>query len=141
MRQSGLFDNAAAQAAGLIPRIKSAMRACVDESMLSREQVLDRMNHISRNAGIKLTKGHAKALSLPTLEKWLNANEREHIPGILGLSVFCAAIENTQPLNTLLATHGCEILTPENRIERDYGRACLAEKKARKQKRQLEASI
>jgi hypothetical protein len=141
VRQSGLFDNAAVQAAGLIPRIKAAMRTCVEASGLSREQVLDRMNGISIAAGVKLTSGNSKSLGLATFDKWLNANEREHIPGILALNVFCAAIETTQPLDTLLAMHGCEILTPDSRIERDYGRACLTEKKARKRKRQLEASF
>lgn len=141
MRQNGLFDSAALQAAGLVPRIKAAMRVCVESSGMSREQVLDRMNDICLSAGVKLTQGNSKALGLATLDKWLNVADRDHMPGILALNVFCAAIKNTTPFDIQLAMHGCEVMTPEGRIERDYGRACLAEKKARKRKRQLEATL
>ena len=141
MRQDSLFDGFGAQAAGLITRIKVAMARSVEESGLSREQALDRMNALAQSAGVKLTGGSAKDLSLATFEKWLNPAERDHIPGILAINTFCAALGDTTVLATQLAMHGCEVMVAADRFERDYGRACLAEKRARKKKRLMEADL
>lgn len=141
MKQADLYDNFAVHAAGFLPRLKACMNQCVEESGLSREQALDLMNAIAKQAGIRLSAGNAKALSLPTLEKWLNPAEGGHTPSILTLNTFCAALKDFRPLEVILSTHGCEILSPDDRLERDYGRACMNEKRARKQKRQMEAHL
>lgn len=133
-----LYDRFEAQAAGLIARIKAQMNRCLDESGFSREQVLDRMNALADAAGVKLTAGNSKSLGLATLEKWLNPAEREHIPGILSINVFSAALGDPRPLSVQLAAHGCEVMTDDDRFWRDYGRAVQAEKKARRERRRLE---
>lgn len=136
-----LFDCFQAQAPGLVPMVKTAMRDAARDSNLSREQILDRMNGIAMVAGVRLTIGNASALSQATLDKWLNPADREHVPGILAVNVFCAAVANHAPLEAQLAAHGLEMLKAEDVFHRDYGRACLAEKEARKLKRKLESQL
>ena len=116
-----------AKVAGLIPAVKSAMQRAISETrpVLSREQVLDRMNRIAGNAGVKLTMGNARKLALPTLEKWLNPGDREHLPPILALHVFCLAVGNLAPFAFLLGLHGCGVMAPNDRKLRDYGQAAI----------------
>jgi hypothetical protein len=136
-----LFDRFQAHVPGLVATVKAAMRDSARHSELSREQILDRMNDIATAAGIRLNAGNASALGLATLDKWLNPADREHVPGILAINVFCAAVGDHSALAVQLLAHGLEILTPEDLFARDYGRACLREKEARKLKRQLESRL
>ena len=131
----------ASHAAGLISQMKAAMNDAARNSALSRDQILDRMNQIAIAAGVRLTAGNVKTLGAATLEKWLNPAEREHVPGVLALNVFCAAVESIFPLQAQLSMHGLDVMTPQDKTERDYGRACLEMRRARKTKRKLEANL
>ena len=139
--QQRLFERFDPHAPGLLARVKAAMRDAARDSALSREQILDRMNEIAHGAGVRLTRGNAAVLGLATLDKWLNPADRDHLPGILAVNVFCAATGDYRPLAVQLEAHGLEILTPEDRLARDYGRACLAERAARRKRRELEAAL
>ena len=132
-----------AKLAGLIPAIKAAMHRVICEARpaLSREQVLDRMNRIAGEAGVKLSMGNARKLALPTLEKWLNPGDREHLPSILALHVFCLAVGNLAPFALLVGLHGYEVMTPEDRRLRDYGLACIESRLKRKTIKRLEEEI
>ena len=135
--------DAQAKLAGFNPAIKVAMQHAVSEArpILSREQILDRMNGIAASAGVKLTMGNARSLSLPTLDKWLNPADREHLPSILALHIFCLAIGNLAPFCLILGLHGCELMTPEDKRLRNYGLACIESKQKRKVLRRLEEEI
>jgi len=144
IRLSLLNDGTAtAKVAGLIPAVKSAMQRSISETRtaLSREQVLDRMNRIAGDAGVKLTMGNSRKLALPTLEKWLNPGDREHLPSILALHVFCLAVGSLEPLAFLIGLHGCEVMTPQDRKFRDYGLACIETRVKRKKLKRLEEEI
>lgn len=140
-----LFDDgsATARVAGLIPAVKAAMQRAISETRpaLSREQVLDRMNRLAGDAGVKLTMGNSRKLALPTLEKWLNPGEREHLPSILALHVFCLAVGSLDPFAFLIGLHGCEVMTPQDRKFRDYGLACIETRVKRKTLKRLEEEI
>ncbi|AAS97159.1 hypothetical protein DVU_2687 [Nitratidesulfovibrio vulgaris str. Hildenborough] len=136
-----LFDDSAARLAGLNATLKTAMQRTIAASGLSREQVLDRMNTLAKQAGVKLTTGNAHQLSLATLDKWLNPADREHLPSVLALHVFCLAVNNVQPLAQLLGLHGCGVMTAEDRRLRDYGQVCWESKRRRKAARQLELEL
>jgi hypothetical protein len=141
MHQGTLFDSFGSLAAGLMPGIKASMRASIEESGLSRAQILDKMNTLALAAGVKLTSGNSKDLKMATFEKWLNPADRDHIPGILALNVFCRAVGSVAPIAAQIRLHGFDVMGSEDLLHRDYGRACLAEREARKKKRQLEATI
>jgi hypothetical protein len=141
VRQDCLFDNLSTQMAGLVKRVKAEMQESVRRSGLSRHQVLDRMNAVAQTAGIRLTTGNSKSLGLATLEKWLNPSNTDQIPGILAINVLCAVLHDIASIEVQLAIHGCEAMTEQDRLERDYGRACLAMREARRRKRDLEANL
>ena len=140
MRQSQLtFDPYESKITGMIVRIKIAMSLAVESSGQSREQVLDRMNEISCTSGVRLSGGNAKSLGLASFEKMLNANDREHNPSLVQISVLCQATGSITPFEVLLDVHGLGVMTMQDLTERDYGRACLALEHAQQTKRQMRA--
>jgi hypothetical protein len=141
MRQGSLFDDDNSRLSGLIPSMRAAMNRAAGEDEDGRKLLVDRINAVAREAGIRLTAGNAKAISKDTLDKWLNPNDRDHTPGILAVAAFCSATRDASALRVLLRSLGMEIMTDEDRRLRDYGRACCDERKARRIKKQLEEQV
>lgn len=142
--QLSLFhdDKIAALLAGVLPQVRAAMnRVANSQRVLSRDQIADRLSELSRFAGVRLCAGNAHGVKVASLEKWLNPADREHPPTLMAVVAFCQVTGDPSPLHPLLAAMGLEIMTPEDKKQRDYGRACLAEKAARKRKRLLEDGL
>lgn len=127
--------------AGLVASIKAAMNRDAAACGMSREQIADRMNEISQAAGVRLTQGNSRSISPALLEKWLSPAEREHVPSLIAVNVFCLAVGRTEALAAQLAAHGCAVMTDEDRSLRDYGRACDEARKAAKTKRKMEENL
>ena len=90
---------------------------------------------------MRMTKGRSRTISLDTLEKWLSTEEREHVPSLIALHIFCLALNDTAPFQTWLTAFGCDVMTPEDRRLRDYGSACIEDKARAKRKRKLEEKL
>lgn len=139
--QVALPDSPAARLTGLMQRLKACLNKCCNKSGLSRDQILDRLNDMANAAGVKLTAGNSKALSNATLEKWLNPQNRDHQPGVVPVNAICAALDDYRPLALLLEIHGLEVMSEEDRFALDYGKTCLAARKAAQEKKKLEAQL
>ncbi len=118
------------QADAFIRIIKTALRRIVEASGLSREQFVDAMNAISIAAGRRLTSGRAVSIHKDTLDKWLNADEAEHIPGLFALHVASLVAKDAGPLYAWLTALGedVEVLTPEDRLYLEYGKKMMRKK-------------
>jgi len=62
-------------------------------------------------------------------------------PSLMGLVAFCLATKSPAPLEPLLKVMGCEIMTPEDRMLRDYAKALRAKREAMKEIKKLEAEF
>lgn len=141
MRQASLLDDDHGKLAGLVPAMRAAMNRAAGGDEAGRKLLVDRINAVAQEAGIRLTAGNAKTVSKDTLDKWLNPNDRDHTPGVLAVAAFCAATRDVGALRVLLQAMGLDVMTAEDRKHRDYGKACLAEREARKRKKMLEDTI
>lgn len=141
MRQASLLEDDHGRLAGLVPAMRAAMNRVAGEDESGRKLLVDRLNAVAREAGVKLTLGNAHALSKDTLDKWLSPSDRDHTPGILAVAVFCAATKDASALRVVLQALGLDVMTKEDRKHRDYGKACMAEREARKRKKMLEETI
>jgi len=141
MRQLSLLDDPIADLTMLMVKTKSAMNRSAARCGLSRDEIVDRMNAIAAQAGISMSRGNAKGIKTATLEKWLNPANAEHQPSLVAVNVFCMAVKDTTPLAAMLNLHGCGVMTPDDKKLRDYAEAILAERKARKRKKQLEMKL
>jgi len=141
MRQASLLDDDHGKLAGLVPAMRAALNRAAGEDEAGRKLLVDRINAVAREAGIRLTAGNAKVISKDTLDKWLNPNDRDHTPGVLAVAAICAATRDVGALRVLLQALGLDVMTADDRKHRDYGKACLAEREARKRKKMLEDAI
>lgn len=142
--QLSLFEEANSrtmQVAGFVSAIKAAMFRAARDSAMSREQITDRMNDVALAAGVRMTQGRARIISQDTLDKWLSADDREHVPSMLAVHVFCAALGTIAPLRVWLSSFGCDVMTPADRKLRNYGQACIEGKVRAKSKRRLEDEL
>ncbi|MBA3007161.1 MAG: hypothetical protein FP810_11400 [Desulfocapsa sp.] len=110
-------------------------------SKYSREELLDRMNDLASRYGVRLVRGNGNGLTMATLEKWLNPEAMEHTPGINSLMVFCAALDDLEPMREVLAPLG-GMLIDEDDVKlllwaKEYHRA----KDARIRMRKLEMEL
>lgn len=130
MRQlSLLFDDYAALA-GLMPAVRAAMRRAAGEpESEGRKLLVDKINHIARQAEIKLTSGNTRIISKDTLDKWLSPSDTGHPPSITALIVFCRATGDSGPLRVLLRAIGADIMTEEDRVYAEIGRQSVEAKK------------
>lgn len=108
----------------------------VSASGLSRDQVCDRMEAVASKHGVRIC-ANAKRLSVALLEKWLNPAEREHMPGIRAVQVFCIALDTFAPWQVLLEGMGLSVLTPKIHHVYKIGQAQLELEAARKRLRKL----
>lgn len=142
--QLSLFDDNSRKllsSVGFVAGMKAAMRAIVDASGLSRDQVVDAMNDIVRLTGKGLCKGN-KFISLPTLEKWLADEECGQLPELWGLHVLILATGNKlHPLETWLAFFGCGILDETGRKKLELAELELEREPREKRRRKLKAEL
>lgn len=138
MSQSSRIDNAS-KMAGVMAGIRTAMReaAGAPESE-GRKMLVERLNEFAQAAGIKLTAGNANCISKATLDKWLSPTDRQHSPSILAILAFCCVSGSLEPLRVAANALGVDLMTIEDKRLRDYGKAVLDEKAARKVKSELE---
>jgi hypothetical protein len=122
-------------------KLKEQMATSARNSKFSREELLDRMNDLASRYGVRLVKGNGSGLTMATLEKWLNPEAMEHMPGINSLLIFCAATGDNGPMREVLAPLG-GMLIDESDVTlllwaKEYHRA----KDARNRMRKLELEI
>ena len=141
MRQLSLIEDIA-QLAGALPAIKAAMRGIAGAPEgEGRKALPDKLNAIARASGIKLTGGNTHGISEEMLHKILSPSDDSRPPSVLMLLAFYKATSNPAHIRAMLRAVGLDIMTEDDRKLRDYARAILDQKKARKQARKLEEEL
>lgn len=125
----------------IIPSIKRRMKSALAAAVppLSREQLVDRMNAIAERENLKITIGKGK-LTLAVLDKWLAANEPD-FPPLLGLEVFMLALGDLGPLKALAELHNCTLLTAQEALFYEFGKAKFDAKERARSLKHLENVI
>ena len=129
--------------AGLMPSLKSCMRSALAAAAppLSRDQLVDRMNAIAKQYGVKITVGRGRLLTLAVLEKWLNPNDHDHEPTIRAFQIFMLAVGSLAPLQALAEFNGCKLLQADEVPFFEYGKAKYQAKEHSRQLKKLEDDI
>lgn len=141
MRQLSLIEDIA-QLAGALPAIKAAMRGIAGAPEgEGRKALPDKLNAIARASGVKLTGGNASGISEEMLHKILSPSDDSRPPSVLMLLAYYKATGNPAHIRAMLRAVGLDIMTEDDRKLRDYARAIIDQKKARKQVRKLEEEL
>lgn len=141
MRQLSLIDDIA-QLAGALPAIKAAMRGIAGAPEGDGRKALPgKLNAIAHASGVKLTGGNASGISEEMLHKILSPSDDSRPPSVLMMLAYYKATSNAAHLRAMLRAVGLDVMTEDDRKLRDYARAILDQKKARKQARKLEEEL
>lgn len=128
--------------AGIMPSVRAAMRRAAGKPEgEGRKVLIDKINSIAKDAEIQLTGGRAESVSLSVLDKWLSPSDSNHPPSILAFVVFCRATGDVEPLRVIANALGVDLMNREDKRYRDYGKADLEMKNARKRKKRLEEAL
>ena len=137
--QLGLFDRA--PTLNTLHDLKAAMAQAADASGLSREALCDRINELADRYGVRLVKGTGQHLTLATLEKWLNPEDKERVIPAKGLPVFCAATGNMAPLQVLVTPIGGRLIDGEDVKLLEWAKAYHATRALKKRMRRIEEEL
>lgn len=141
MARPSLFDSAY-RLPSTMAAIRASMREVAGaEESEGRKLLVEKLNELSRQSGIKLTGGHSASISKATLDKWLSPTDTSHQPSILALLAFCKVTGSLEPLRVVAQALGADLMTLEDRNLRDYAQAILDERAARKRKHRLEKEL
>jgi len=123
--------------------IAASMARIVEASGLSRAAAVDRLNEAARRYGVRLCGGNAEALTLATLEKWLNPNESKNVPSLRALNLFCHVFATIEPLDLLARSHGLgwRCIDGEDARLLEWARTEQQIKRLRAHKRTIEAEL
>lgn len=142
MRQLSLLTDDYAHLAGLLPAIRGAMRrAAGAEDSEGRKALVDSINRIAANGGVRLTTGNTKVITKDTLDKWLSPSDASHPPSITAIVVFCVATGDMAPLKQILKAAGLGVATEEDLKFAEYGRICHNERETKRKKRKIEGLL
>lgn len=106
--QLGLFSSA--PTLNVLRDLKTSMAKAAKETGLSRDELCDRINQLADRYGVRMVKGPGQNLSLDTLEKWLNPEDKERVIPVKAISIFCAAVESVEPFQVLVAPLGWRVI-------------------------------
>lgn len=145
VKQLSLFDEdrKASDLASAMQLVRSSMNrvAREQEGAVSRDHIADRMTDLASVAGVSLAKGRTKRVTREILDKWLTPSDQGHPPSLLAVLAFCQITEDNSPILPLVNALGCSLMTEEDRRLRDYARAIISERNARRKKKKLEAEL
>lgn len=124
----------------IIKPLKRAMVEALSACGHSREQVVDQMNDLADQYGVRLIKGNGK-LTMDTFEKWLNINDMERVINVKGLVVFCAVTGGIEPLQVMVRPLGFAIVGAKDAKLLTWAKEYHKGKKAREAMKRLEAEL
>lgn len=123
----------------IVRDVKTAMNHAVRDSGKSRDQVLDLLNALAARYGMRLNgKG---GLSKDTFEKWLNIEDVDRMPSLKGLTVFCAVLNTTKPIEIMVRLLGGAIIEGKDISLLRWARRYRQAKDLRKEMRELESEL
>ncbi len=137
MRQGSLLDDTQVALSGLIPTLRASLGLALGQDEEGRKRLVDRLNMLCAQAGIKLTAGNARSVSKDTVDKWVSPADRDHTPSVLAVVAVCMVTKNAEPLRLLARACGLDVITQDERDILEYAKAELEEEAARKRKHAL----
>ncbi len=129
MYESHQLDLFGEQNLNIVAEVKRQIRIALGKTVLSRDQVVDRMNGLAARDGLK------KTVTKAALDSWCKDSDPGRMPGLGGLILLCRVLGTVEPIRALARPLGCEIVGVEDRKVLVWGKAEIEKRKAIKKAR------
>ena len=124
--QLDLFSN---QSLNPTYEIKRQIRLALAGCNLSRDEIVDRMNEIAVQEGMR------KTISKATLDNWTKDSDPDRLPSLPWLTIFCRAAGTVAPIEAMLRPLGCGVLNNDDHNLLAWAKAEMEKRKAAKRAR------
>lgn len=146
MNQGSLFDLLSASTgtvglAGVMPAVRAIMNRVAGEYSAGRKVLVDDLVATAKLEGIPLTSGGGKIIKEEQLNKVLQHGDRGHEPTLGFILCFCLTTKDYSPLEPIWKAFKLVLVPAQDLPFLEYGKTCDALKKAREQKKKLEARL
>jgi len=121
--------------------LKECMAAVVTGSGLSRVEYLEQMNLLADRFGVRLVRGNGNGLTMATFEKWLNPEDKEHIPSPTAIPVFCEIGGSILPLQVMAGPVGALVIGEQEKVLLQWAQEYQRARSARLKMKKLEAEL
>jgi len=105
-------------------KCKRAMRLAVSGSRHSRAEIADLMTDLCAGEGMK------DRVAKTTVDNWTKDSAKDRMPQVQLMTVFCAALQNVEPIREMLRPLGYQVIGPEEQRILAWGKAELNKKSA-----------
>lgn len=137
-RQLNMFKH---PSLNVVRPLKESMAEAARECGLSRDEIVDQMNDLAERYGVLLVKGNGRRLQLATLEKWLNPGDKQHMPSIKAMPVFCAVVNSVEPMRMLIEPLGFRVIDDKDARLLAWAEHYQSAKQSRKEMKKIEAEL
>jgi hypothetical protein len=123
---------------------KTFKTACHDDAKacnLSRKQIVDKMNDLAEQYGVRLSHGNSNGLDIGTLEKWLNPADDTHRMPMRALPIFCAVTGRCSCVTVLTQPLGLMVIGPREQKMLAWAEAKMTIKQQNQLLRKLEGEL
>lgn len=127
--------------AGVMPAIRANMNRVASEYPEGRKMLVDAIVEVAQREAIPITASGGKTITKEQLDKFLQHGERGHEPTLGFILCFCIATKDYSALEPIWKPFGLVLIPARDLPLLEYGRTCDALKKAREQKKKLEARL
>lgn len=124
--QLDLFSN---QSLNPTYEIKRQIRLALTGCSLSRDEIVDRMNEIAVQEGMR------KTISKATLDNWTKDSDPDRLPSLPWVTIFCRAAGTVSPIEAMLRPLGCGVLDNNDQKLLVWAKADLERRNAAKRAR------
>jgi len=138
MRQLNIFETITYN---IVKPVKLAMVQAVKLSGLSREEIVDGMNELAEQFGVNLIKGSGKRLTVDTLEKWLNPNDRTRVINLKSLPIFCRIVKDNGAIVELVRPLGGMLIDEQDARLLAWAKQYHRAKEARRAMKRIEEDL
>lgn len=121
--------------------VKEALRASIEKSGLSREEVVNRMNRLAQRFGVVLSNGKSNCLTGDAFEKWLSLDDALHNMPVRAIPIFCKAVNDPSVLEEIINPLGYQIIGDDDRKLLAWAKAYQQARRAKQTMKKLEAHI
>ncbi len=125
----------------VVKPVKLAMVQAEKSCGLSRDEIVDGMNDLAEQFGVNLIKGSGKRLTVDTLEKWLNPNDRTRVINIKALPIFCRIVKDNGAIGELVKPLGGMLIGKQDARLLAWAKQYHRAKEARQAMKQIEAEL
>ena len=117
------------------PEIKRTLRLALSRSALSRDEIVDRVNSLAVQEGLR------KSISRAVLDSWVKDSDPDRLPSQVWMTLLCKVLEDPSPIAAMLKPLGFAVVDERGKKLLTWAEAEISRRKATRRAKHALATI